>query len=480
MRNTERDLRLEILNSLLTTPHRKLELVSKIHKEMLELDPLFYGHLACWYQTNGEVRDHKEVFVAHLLTSELTEHREAGFVLLQKLPPYQVHRLVKYMKQHLQKVPRSARTAVVKYLRVREQNTDFFDRAALRAKKAMKSLYAGLHIRPDARADAILFKDAPPAGSLAFVVKQLAGVKDPTDQARVIVENKIPYAVAVGVVHKLTPTALVALIDAMSPSEVINNMASLRKRGALDHAEVKKLVEWKLEAAKNDARVSSFKAKIARTHARVGDGFAKQLASVTNEKVKAKGKIVRPTALLVDKSGSMTQAIEVGKQIGAMIGGITDEALYVYAFDNLPYQLMAAGPELSDWERAFEHIKAGGSTSVGCPVEAMRLRKQRVEQIVLVTDQGENVQPYFSEAYLNYARELAVKPSVLIVNVGRASDYTEKSLRRANVPVDTFTFTGDYYSLPNLIPLLTRPSRLDLLLEILATPLPLRKELVAS
>lgn len=37
----ERDLRLEMLNSLLTTPHRKLEQVAEIHKLIVELDPLF-------------------------------------------------------------------------------------------------------------------------------------------------------------------------------------------------------------------------------------------------------------------------------------------------------------------------------------------------------------------------------------------------------------------------------------------------------
>jgi len=71
MRTFERDLRLEILNSLLTTPHRQLEQVAQVHKEGREMDPLFYGHLAVWYQRNGDVRDHKEVFVANLLASDL-------------------------------------------------------------------------------------------------------------------------------------------------------------------------------------------------------------------------------------------------------------------------------------------------------------------------------------------------------------------------------------------------------------------------
>ena len=185
MLSTERDLRLEMLNSLLTTPHRQLEKVAEIHRDMLELDPIFYGHLAVWYLANGTVRDHKEVFIGSLLSSSFDGHREAGYVLLQSLPPYQVARVIKFMKRHLRKVPRSTRTAVTEYLRIRERKADLFDRAALRAKKAMKSLYAGLHIKPSDRADAVLFKNDPPAGSLAAVVKLLAKATEPVDQARV-------------------------------------------------------------------------------------------------------------------------------------------------------------------------------------------------------------------------------------------------------------------------------------------------------
>ena len=174
MNTAERDLRLEMLNSLLTTPHRKLEDVAEIHKLMVELDPIFYGHLAVWYQNNGDVRDHKEVFLGHLLASDIIEHRDAGFMMLPEFPPYQVARIVDFMKVHRRKVPRSARTAVSRYLKEREKNAKFFDSAALRNRKAMKHLYASLHIKPSTRADAVLFKDKPPEDSLAFALKQLA------------------------------------------------------------------------------------------------------------------------------------------------------------------------------------------------------------------------------------------------------------------------------------------------------------------
>ena len=149
-RTEERDLRLEMMNLLLNTPHRQLDEVTSLHEEVLEVDPLFYGHLATWYHTHGEVRDHQEVFVGNLLTSPRTEHREAGYVLVQKLPPYQVARVLEYMKVCRGKVPRSTRTAITAYLRRREADDSFFDRAVLRQRHAMKTLYASLHVRPSA------------------------------------------------------------------------------------------------------------------------------------------------------------------------------------------------------------------------------------------------------------------------------------------------------------------------------------------
>lgn len=475
MENLERDMRLEMLNSLLSTPHRRLEEVSELHGRMLERDPVFYGHLAVWYARHGDVRDHKEVFTANLLASTVAGHRGAGFVLLQELPPYQVARVVDFVKRTRGGVPRSARTAVVRYLREREENPRHFDGAALRARKSMKHLYAGLHIKPSSRADAILFKDAPPADSLAYAVKRLAQAETAA-QAELIVEHKIPYTVAVGAVRKLTPAVLAALINSMSPQETINNLKSLKARGALAHAEVKALVDEKLAEAATGERVSAFKAVRAAEAAGVDAGTTARLEHAASAQLRKRGRITKTTALLVDKSGSMTQAIEVGKRIAALVSDVAEAKLYVYAFDTIGYPVVSAGRgELSDWERAFQHLKAQGGTSIGAPLETMRLRRQAVEQIILVTDEGENTAPYFNGIYARYCADLNVAPNVVIVKVGQHSDLLERQMSQSKVAFETFTFAGDYYALPNLVPLLSRPSRLELLMEILETPLPERQ-----
>jgi len=197
---------------------------------------------------------------------------------------------------------------------------------------------------------------------------------------------------------------------------------------------------------------------------------------VTEARVRARGTIVRSTALLIDKSGSMHESIEIGKRIGAMIAGICEAELYVYAFDTIGYAIEVAGPSLTAWEKALMGIHAGGGTSCGVAVEMMRRQGQVVEQIVMVTDEGENTAPYFVEALRRYREALKADPHVVFVKTRNASSRLERQCQRARIPFDTYQFTGDYYALPNLVPLLTHPSKLDLLLEIMAYPLPQRRD----
>jgi hypothetical protein len=240
----------------------------------------------------------------------------------------------------------------------------------------------------------------------------------------------------------------------------------------MEHPEVKQMINNKIGKAGRDKRVSGFKALKAAEMAGVGRETVKQLEKVADRRAIAKGSIDRNTALLVDKSASMEEAIQVGKHLAALISGITRAELFVYAFDNMPFPVQAQGGSLSDWENAFRYLKASGATSIGAPLEIMRMRKQVVEQIIVVTDAVENCSPFFHRVYQRYCEELNVQPRVVLVKVGASTDEFERKLQSENIEVDTYTFAGDYYSLPNMVPLLTAPSRLELLMEILGTPLP--------
>src|SRR4051794_32089605 len=188
--NNEQDLRLRLLNTLLTTPHRKLDEVWPVHREMAAKDPRFYVRLAAWYADKGEVRDHKEMFVVNLVLSTFPGHRDDGLALLRQLPPYEVARVLDFVHGRkttrkarpaapakgakaaegagaeaapavveefglFRNPPRSLRTEIVRYLREREADPAWFDGTALIARKALKRLYALLHVAPAERAQRI-------------------------------------------------------------------------------------------------------------------------------------------------------------------------------------------------------------------------------------------------------------------------------------------------------------------------------------
>ena len=159
MTTNEQDLRLKLLNTLLTTPHRDLASIYPVHQEMLTRDPRFYVQMAAWYTAEGEVRDHKEMFVVKLCLSDFPGHRDVGLALLRQMPPYQVGRVFDFVKGTVlqrrvkdgdqvrlipekrglfRNVPRSMKTEITRYLREREADADWFDSSVLQARRALK------------------------------------------------------------------------------------------------------------------------------------------------------------------------------------------------------------------------------------------------------------------------------------------------------------------------------------------------------
>jgi hypothetical protein len=511
--NREQDLRLALLNSLLTTPHRQLAQICPVHQDIVAKDPRFYVRLGAWYADHGDVRDHKEMFIITLILSDFEGHRDVGLAMLRGLPPYEVVRVLDFIhgRKTTKKVrapaakgskrrkkpaeaksdtptqtvvedfglfrnpPRALKTEITRYLREREADAEWFDGSVLVARKAIKRLYALLHVKPGARAQQILFDENPPADSRLAALKKLARAKTPVEQASTIIDHRIPYRVAATVVQQMTPTVMLALIDVMSPQELINNLAALKRRGAMDNPDLKSLIEQKLEAAKTGTRVSAFKAEEAMKAADLSAEVRRKLEQVADAQVKAKGRIARPTALFIDKSSSMELAIDLGKRIGAMISAICENELYVYAFDTMAYPIERAGNDMASWEKALSGIHAGGSTSCGVALDYMTRKRQYVEQVIVVTDEEENTPPLFVDALKKYREMLPADPNLCFVRTPGARDYLEEQCRKAGLACDTFQFTGDYYALPNLVALVSRPSKLELLMEIMEYPLPIRK-----
>jgi hypothetical protein len=463
----ERGARNELLDAFLRASHGRLGTLHDVHRDALEKDAIFYGHLSRWYMDRGCIRDHQEMFVSHLLASPWPFHRIHARVLMQRLRTYQVARVIKYSKETLHAPGRPLRRAVEAWLRRREAIPDWFDECAIRDRRSLKGLYGSLHIRPCPRAEQILFADNPPPESRVHAARQLGKLRaDPAAQARLIVERHIHYTTALGAIEHFTPAVLYALISVMTPPQVITNLAFLHKRGGFNHAETRRLLDQRIRDAATCARLSDFKIVTALRQVGCDPDLTAALLRATEERLRGRGAIDRPTALLVDKSGSMEEAIEIGKLLAIMCSTIATDALHVFAFDSVAIPIRPPSPDMAGWQAAFAPVRADGGTSIGAPLARLA---QRVEQIVLISDGEENVAPTFRAALEEYEARQGAQCRVVFVKV-RSRDRTPIETSMENREMTVIPFQGDYYNLPNVIPMLCSTPR-HLLAEVLETPL---------
>ena len=509
----EQDQRIRFMNSLMTTPHRDLHLVYPVHNQVEQVDPDFYRHFAAWYADNGQVRDHLEVFVTNLVLSKSEKSRNVGLAMLRELPPYQIYRITRFIAGAEEKVvekkrtvvrgkpkfeytvkkekrglgkniPRSYRTEVERYFAERESDPTWFDGVVMAARDKVKWLYKTLRLSHDkeGRANKILFKGEVPEDSRLQDIKDLAKTTDPSAQAKIIMEKKIPYKIAASVVESMTPAVLLALITVMSDQELINNIGSLRKRGVLANPDLSAVVNERLEKAKKSNKISALKASVAADNAGADDEVSKKLKDVAGAQLQKKGIVINKNiALLIDKSGSMTTAIELGKRLASAIAtSINRDNIFVaYAFDSMPRKIVSQGKDLASWEKAMSELHAGGGTACGLAIDALTRLDTPVDQIVIISDECVAGAPNVSVGYDNVARKFGFNPSVRIIrcagNTGRGNGIHDPIEKKGSVDLDRIDFDGDYYSIPNLLLFLNKSSRLDLLLEIMDYPLPERK-----
>lgn len=204
-----------------------------------------------------------------------------------------------------------------------------------------------------------------------------------------------------------------------------------------------------------------------REQAHLNDQTSAWLGRVADVQVKFPAAITRPTAVLVDKSAGAGPSIQAGCAIAAMISRLTSSRFYAYAFDTAAVRLRVRRNEEADWMYAFSGLKARGGCSIGAALERLRVRRETVEQIVIVTAGAENSAPFIGAAYNAYRRYLGVSPNVVLVTPESASPALESNLRQNAIDVTVLEYTDVEMMLPHLIPLVNRPSRVELLLDVL-------------
>jgi hypothetical protein len=466
----------ELLKTLMKCPHRKLEETIPVFKTALEKDPLFTGK--CFYAMTldefNQIRDLEESGIAHLLTSPHPEHREAGRVVFQGLEPYRAFRVSSFVREKM-KPNRQVKGAVIDYLTALEANRRRFDGAAKVAASKLHKMYEFYHIKPGKLAQEILFEKKTPDGEID-ILEVLRNTDDPTEQAALIVTNKIPYRQATSVIKKLTPAVWVALIEIMTVSEALNARANIESSGILKDEVIRGMYETKLAKAATDKRVSTSTIGERKSVKGSDERLNTILKTAEQTKIDTTIGITEDVLLAVDVSGSMQSAIELAKRIGPYLASVCKGHLELVCFNESAVVVNYGKGTIEDFRKGFSLIRANGQTSLGVALKKVIKEGFTPEIMIYITDQGENHPPYLADVY----KTEKLSTRAIFINVPNGQHNVAQILEKSGIDVSEFEFTsavdskGWYVDMNNFSTLLSKGGYADLVEKIMDLQLPKR------
>lgn len=480
-----------VLQSLMKVAHRDYAPAVVELREAITEDPDLVSRFCVFLATGGTViRDQVDVAVITLLQSPsmFSEYRDAGKLLLLGndvydiaepyenllgLPPFRIFRIAQFIDKSDLKVARLLKTIMRNYVYTLEKDANRFDSIALLNRSNLHWAYKRFHIKPNKRAQAILFDNDPPKDSKFAVIKQIVAEEDVAEKARLIVSAKLPYRIASTLIPKMDATAGIALISAMSPTEALNSRKWVEASGLLSITEIKTLYLSKIKKATKSVASAEHRvsAQGANEEVQAAVDEAKQTSVAQGSRIESN------LLILVDKSGSMHQAIDIAVKFGSHIAPFCDGELMVVAH-NTEGRIINVPKEQSDqlkaWEDAFKGIRAGGGTNHQRGLEKALEAGFMPQSIVLITD-GEENSGYFANIVETFAERNLIEPNIVMIRVGGENNSRiVTTMNNTSIRFSEFVFDGDYYLFDQVVALLGGPAAKSLIQRILDTELPKR------
>ena len=467
----------QIVNQLLRIGHGNLSIFNDIGLKAVKHEPELFAHLIAWNELKGEVRDSKTAFpILSLRGTKDPELFENAAAHLCKLSPRDFLKACRYHRElPLCKEGGASwlKLAVKMFIKEREKSISWWDRTVLQHKESMKSLYAIYHIKPNDRAQKILFKKEYPKNSVFQVVKELKNMK-PQEAAGAILNHKIPFLIAVGALGGIKGKSdiILALIERMTGAELITNTNMLQKMGVFENPALKAAYDNSLTKMKKDKKAPSLKTtKAAEAVAKTDKKLSEKLHKAQEDKLDNSG-IEGDWLVLGDRSGSMQSAIELSRNVAALIARQVKGNIHLVFFNDSPVYFDVTGKTLEQIKNDTRRLTATGGTSIGCGLELIQEKSIVVNGIAVCTDGGDNRYPMFHESYKDYCDKVGINPTVYMFHVNGECDIMSDYCNRSNINVQKFEIGSsvDYYSLPNLIKTM-RTNKYSLVDEIMQVPL---------
>lgn len=461
---------LEMFQQVMQVPHGDLTSTLEVHKKVRDKNPLFYAKFSCWFMDNGSVRDHKVAFLQTLFGAKEPVLRDVAWMLLQEVPLELVYRVVD--KQY----PRTMRSAVINKLATEDPMSIQFQ--VLRAKKQLKRLVKRMHI-PTSNSDnenlqtigKELFTKTP---EIRAVFKKLSGTEDPAEITRLLREYRLPAYIAVSSLKVRNPKVMRALIDNMTPNELLQSLNTLGRLKVLE-PNLQTIME-KLERGITDKRVQAMRVHNIRKYLDpelVPQSVFDLLSKVTAEKTRRAGKLKGKTSIHIDGSGSMEVALKVAQQSATTLALSSENPPSIYVASTTPSEIKPKDYTPQGLEDAFALVRAGGGTPLGAGIALMNRKNEEADTLIVVTDEGENTPPFFADEYakMNY------KPQIIILRIPTTETPTlHANLEQRKIPYETVVIDKvDQYSLDQIVRLVGK-SPFDTVAEIMSVDLPQRPQ----
>jgi hypothetical protein len=462
----------QVITVLTRSPHGVLTGYLDVMRACAKEDAEFAAHLVSWNEIHGSIRDSKVALpVASLIQNfPFVENSLAHMALLD---PRNLVRAIRFGKTiGTPGYGNAIEKMVERYIRVRESKVGRFERAVLTHRASMKSLCALSHLKLTKYADDMLFKGKRYPGSSLEAVANLKNMSG-LDAAGAIMQHRLPFLTVVSALgNRANDTDFVlALINSMSPAELVTNTKMLEKLGVKTVPALRSAYEAGLQKVAAQKTVSL---KVTRAAEAMTDSGLKDKLVAAQEKQIAGSKGIEGNWLvLADKSGSMQAAIEAAVFIAAGLAKMVKGEVRLVFFDSTPRAVDVTGKTYDEIKEMTKHVTAVGNTSIGCGVQHALDCGWDVSGIAVVTDGGENAHPMFAPAYRSLCKALGRDvPVYLYLLKGQSFDVLSTNCNRDGIALQTYDLRGgvDFYSLPNLVQTM-RASRYSLIDDIMGVPL---------
>lgn len=235
-----------------------------------------------------------------------------------------------------------------------------------------------------------------------------------TEKIEAIREGRLPHEVVTGV-GGLTKEVWDAVVKEMPTFALLRNLNTLERAGVLDPN--RQLIESRFadSAALEKSKILPFRFTTAFhevSKSWVKDSMRQAVELTFNNLPDIEGR----TAILLDISGSMNgQNLQTGSIFAFALYKKTKGNSVFYLFDT---KAEDANPSLHDSILTqASRVHARGGTDTGCPVTKLIHDNEKVDNIILITDEQQNSGSPFYSRLVEYRNKLNRKAKAFVVDI---------------------------------------------------------------